>query len=957
MFPAAAIAFAQPMLLWALALLPVLWWLLRFTPPRPRALAFPPVRLLLGLESEEETPVTSPWWLTALRVALAGLVILALAAPVLRPEPPLAPAGGPAVILVDNGWASGEDWKARANVLAHEVERARAADRPVVLVPTDSYGPSAASLPEPAANTAERLAGLAPLPLPPDRLGALRHAESAVAGIIPAEVIWLSDGIDHGNAGEFMRRLGEFSEGSPSVYLPELARAPLVIDAPRHDAKGIEVTLHRAAPGARHAGILRASARNGRFLGEAEFALPAGEITTTLRIDMPLELRNEIARVEIAGARSAAAVRLLDDAWQRRRTGLATGESRDIAQPLLSPLYYAERALAPFTELNVAKGRNLALSVQSLLDAQVGMIVMTDVGHIADAPRQQLAAWVEQGGVLVRFAGPRLASGADDLVPVRLRAGGRTLGGTLSWSEPQMLGEFDPSGPFAGMAAAPEVTVRQQVLAEPDIELSERTWARLADGTPLVTAARRGRGLIVLFHVTANTSWSNLPLSGLFVDMLRRISELAPPSVSPAGAAGAAGGARGPAGPAAPQIADGEAAGDQPATLPPVRMIDGFGAFADPPATAQPISVAEIPALVASADHPPGLYGHGEALRALNLLPPAVALTAISGLPQGFALRSYSRAEPFPLKPWLLLAALVLLFADLCAILAMSGLRLARRTGVRAAVLALAILLPAGPTPVRAQQSAADEFALKATLQTRLAYVLTGNADIDRTSRLGMAGLSRALSERTALEPGEPMAVDVARDELAFFPLLYWAIDPDMPPPDAGVLARIDAYMKQGGTILFDTRDQAESAAAPGAASGPGAQALQRLLAGIDVPVLEPVPPDHVLTKAFYLLQDFPGRWEGGLLWVEATPEADPENPRPVRNSDGVSSILVTSNDLAAAWGTDEDGRSLFPVFPGDERQRELAYRTGINIVIYALTGNYKADQVHVPALLERLGQ
>ncbi|HZP20344.1 MAG TPA: DUF4159 domain-containing protein, partial [Bauldia sp.] len=69
------------------------------------------------------------------------------------------------------------------------------------------------------------------------------------------------------------------------------------------------------------------------------------------------------------------------------------------------------------------------------------------------------------------------------------------------------------------------------------------------------------------------------------------------------------------------------------------------------------------------------------------------------------------------------------------------------------------------------------------------------------------------------------------------------------------------------------------------------------------------------------------------------------------------STILITENDFAAAWATDENGNYLFPTVPTDPRQREMAYRAGVNIVMYTLTGNYKADQVHVPALLERLGQ
>ena len=123
----------------------------------------------------------------------------------------------------------------------------------------------------------------------------------------------------------------------------------------------------------------------------------------------------------------------------------------------------------------------------------------------------------------MRFAGTRLAAGDDDLTPTALRRGGRTLGGALSWETPKHIAPFDKDSPFFGLAAPDEVTVSRQVLAEPEPGLAAKTWARLADGTPLVTAARRGKGLIVLFHVTADTTWSNLPISGLFVDMLRRV--------------------------------------------------------------------------------------------------------------------------------------------------------------------------------------------------------------------------------------------------------------------------------------------------------------------------------------------------------------------------------------------------------------------------------------------------
>jgi hypothetical protein len=216
------------------------------------------------------------------------------------------------------------------------------------------------------------------------------------------------------------------------------------------------------------------------------------------------------------------------------------------------------------------------------------------------------------------------------------------------------------------------------------------------------------------------------------------------------------------------------------------------------------------------------------------------------------------------------------------------------------------------------------------------------------------------LAQRTALEAGDPVGLDPARDELAFYPLIYWPVVPGAPKPSREALEHIDSYMKQGGTVLFDTRDAVEAPPGPGGeARAPGMVALRNILSSLDIPELEPIARDHVLTKTFYLLKDFPGRFASGQLWVEATQtESEDEQPnRPARAGDGVSSIIITSNDLAGAWALRPDGQAMLPLVSGEPRQREFAFRAGVNIVMYTLTGNYKADQVHIPALLERLGQ
>jgi Domain of unknown function (DUF4159) len=450
----------------------------------------------------------------------------------------------------------------------------------------------------------------------------------------------------------------------------------------------------------------------------------------------------------------------------------------------------------------------------------------------------------------------------------------------------------------------------------------------LADGTPLVTGARLERGVVALFHVSPDATWSNLPISGSFVEMLRRVVQLAATSPSNTKTTVTA--------------------------LPPLRTLSAQGRLIQPPATVEPIE----PASSISFQHPPGLYGITEAFTARNLFKPETRFApfTLGDDWKNVTRAAYITAEERDLRGPLFGFALGLIALDAIAVLWMAGaFSQFRRRFITASafILAAAIMLPLHDA--RADQvSEAD--AIDAISQTRMAYVETGNSAIDDVTKAGIEGLNMFIASRTALEPGAPKAVDPASDELAFYPVIYWPIDPNSPMPSAAALSKIDTYMKDGGTVLFDTRDELLTGFDPASAS-PATLRLRDMLAGMNVPALEPVPTDHVLTKAFFILQDFPGRYRGGPLWVEANAKTGADPARPVRALDGVTPIMITGNDLAAAWAADQFGEPLYATIPNDPDQRLYAYRAGVNIMMYALTGNYKSDQVHVPALLERLGQ
>jgi hypothetical protein len=950
------IAFLSPLLLGGLLALPLIWWLLRAIPPSPQRIAFPPTRILVGIENREKTPAKTPWWLTLIRMAAAALVILALAEPVLNPNRETALTGsGPVVLVVDNGWPAAPQWSQRTFMMERLIAEAESQSRPVMIVPTANATKSVNLRIEAPSTARSTAAAVQPQPFAPDRPAIAKAIASALGGASGASVVWLADGIDHDDETRaFADRLKGLASAGLAVIETGPGQEALGASATVVGGGRLEAQVLRAEAGGARGGTLHALSGRGQRLGSTTFKLGVGETRATASFDLPLELRNQVTRIEIDSERSAGAVHLLDARSQWHRVGLFASESREQAQPLLAPLYYIERALAPFTELAKSDVVNLPSAIDAILKRNVSVLMLADIGVLPPEVHDRLADWVKKGGVLVRFAGPRLEKGGDDLLPVALRLGGRTLGGALSWSSPQALAPFGDDGLFAGLPVPPEVLVNRQVLADPaGLTADVKVWARLKDGTPLVTAARRGDGQVVFFHVTANSDWSNLPLSGLFVEMLRRITSLGRLGGAPEGTGGA-------------DVQD-TAATANADVLSPLQVLDGFGLLKNPPPTTQGIAASKIADARPNAENPPGYYGPAGAPRALNLVTPKTLLKPLPALPAGAERRLYQGNTTQPLKPQLLAAAMALLFADILAVLLLQagGFAMMRRARRAAAMLAVAAIgagallaFTAGPADAQASPTArADVTAVKATSKVTFAYVVTGDATADDASRRGIIGLNRELAKRTAVEPGEPFAVNIETDEIAFFPVLYWPVLPNARPLSQAVLAKIDAYMKEGGMIIFDTKDTGQGMPSGYNLRGDGTTPLQRMLGNLDVPRLEPVPEHHVLTKSFYLLRTFPGRFEGGSLWVEAETPRDSDQGRQARRVDGVSSILITSNDLASAWAVDEAGRPLYPVVPGGERQREYAYRVGINIIMYVLTGNYKADQVHVPALLERLGQ
>ena len=447
------LAFTAPLVLAALAGLPLLYYLLRITPPRPRQVPFPPLRLISRPAPDETRRRVAPlWWLLLLRLAIAACIILAMAGPVLESAPRRATAAGPLLVVLDDGWPAAPSLARRASRRpAERIERGRTAfapdrrrrdlgrrarDRRRPTPPRRSTGCARSSpcLHSPTAGRARR---------DPE----IRRGPSAIA-----DIVWIADGIE-------ARPCARLREGRSRRSRSERSS--------RRSADPVRALAGAAKPSRPPSKCACCvAAYQGPATGRSARARPQGARRSARRLsisparprrkakfDLPVELRNEIARLEIADEHSAGAVSLLDERWRRRRVGLVSGETADVVAAAAGARLLSRKGACALRR----RARGTARRHRSGPRPARGPCRGDDprrCRHGAGPRMTNCKHFVEDGGILLRFAGTRLAASSDDLVPVRLRRGGRVLGGAMSWETPKQLAPFERASPFFGLAVA-----------------------------------------------------------------------------------------------------------------------------------------------------------------------------------------------------------------------------------------------------------------------------------------------------------------------------------------------------------------------------------------------------------------------------------------------------------------------------------------------------------------------
>jgi hypothetical protein len=918
------LSFLQPIILLAFISLPLLWLILRVTPPPPKVIKIPTFRFIKELKPEDHTSKDTPLWLLLLRLLAISLIIFGFAGPVLNAQSYLK-GQLPPRIVIDNSWQGAAAWDsmiAKGVAIAEEAGRENLNIR-ITLTADDLTARSWLGNEMGAKEASARLKALEPQSWPADYKALTETLEKDKKSY---HSYFLSGGLYQETQEDFFELLVE--RGGLDIFIPSETTLPYVLsndnkklNSDDHEG-GLYATL-KAAHSSQTARPLTINALdNGNGIIDRLKITPDmwdnenDKIEADIHFDLPAKLVSKVQRLQLGDQRTAASTLIVDPALSRKSIGLVKVMGEKDNKAYIGPAFYLNRALSPYADITEGP-------LSEILKSQPDIIILPD--DIASFSEQlnDMQDWLEKGGILIRFSGPRLlenaqgastvSSSLNQFLPLSLRRGGRSMGGELSWESAMPLAEFSEDSLFFGLPKAEDVKIKQMVLAEPGDYLDSRSWARLEDGTPIVTYDTRGNGLIVLFHVTATPDWSTLPLSGLYVEMLKRIIDLS----------------------AMPKDQRSELGDRANVNLSPIYTLGGYGQIQSPSPAIKPLSaLLDEKNITLSLSIPPGLYAGQGLSKTLNLGNKITDMTILNAdnLPRASALQYYQSSKEERPGSLILYIALLLLTADLAACFLFVGKKGALSKAVGKSIIVAGVTLFMLSSASAAQASEYLERNMSEYADNfYLAFIRSEDENLNNTVEKGLEELAITLNMRTSAEPVGIISLDVNNDELSFFPLIYWPVVSGQSALDVTTMNKIQNYLDHGGMILFDV--QSSGALDTNTTN----EDLRRLIGRLNIAPLEIVPEGHALSRSFYLLDNYPGLHPDYPVWVEQKEDT--------RIADA-GSVLIGSNQWAHSWARGSGSN-----------QEEMAMRFGVNLVMYALTGNYKTDQVHVKHILERLGE
>lgn len=897
--------FSSPWLLATILFLPLLWWILKVLPPKPKKHGFGGAYFLEDLTTTEKTSQTTPWWILLIRTLAILCFILAFAAPQEKTTK-YQPSDTPLLIIIDNDWASSQQWQMMQNQARLLIEENMDYKQNVAVLTTTPFDEQVEEIviQNTRKEALENINSLHPIALEARYDRILNAFERST---LPDDlaIFYFNNNVTTQKELNLLNHLD--THAALTLFDQEQEKAPLYWFSQKQN----RLVLQRLYSNQKSETV-QIHVKDDKNALLASLTKNFEEDSSYIDIDFS-EIPNEIAMqmrlLTIDGQKHAAAHYWQKSNYSSKSIGIITSSTAlDIKQDdYLNPYLYLQKALSPY--------HHVALGTLPTLIEKSDVLILADTTQLSNEDVDTIEGFIQHGGIFIRFADSYLAKGdLNELSPVELRNTDREFESVLSWQTPQHLTSFPENSPFAYLAVPDDISVSKQIVATPSLDLLDKALALLEDGTPLITAKKDGQGWMVLYHVSATPEWSTLPLSGLFLKQLRILVDLS--------------------------SAASQQTTSSNKTIKLKEQIDAYGDLVPAQGNELPLTLPLSEDFSPSTRTPIGIYGNAQIIKNINLgdYLKIHSSTLENDVRTGFTFETYKNALNIDYKPYLLMLACFLFLCDLLYI------ALFNRGFI--SLVFLAFLTVSAAHPAQAQSN--NE---QITSATYLGYIKTGDPHIDRLSQRGLETLMQETIKRTSADLAGVSAIDIMTDSLQPYPLIYWPVTsnahayPTVLPRDT--VEKIQHYFDKGGILLIDTRDQYGETNDGDMTYGANTQIMKRLFYHMQTPPMIKLPGDHVLTRSFYLLSDLPGLYKGTGLWIAVTPQS---------KNDGVTPLIIGGNDWISAWAKNDRNIPIIPISgQHGEQQREHAYRFGVNLILYALTGNYKDDQMHIPFILERL--
>ncbi|MDC3091076.1 DUF4159 domain-containing protein [Rickettsiales bacterium] len=882
---------------------PVFWKILRTLPLSPKLIKFPAIKIIANEQSIDQSPAKLSYPIVLLRLLILTFIIFAISQPIINKQDS-SPKNY--LIILDNSWISSTTWNKKIEDIKNLISTNESIKNKYSIITTTEYDKNKVFklFNKNSDEIKKILFSLKPLSWNPN-YDLIRNELIGLDEKFDS-IYWFTEKVVNKQKISLIENIGE--RNLKVVASSETLIPPILKLRKRGDEEyEFEIThpLNIFSKGTIDCYDLKKRLLY-RIDYESESKKNEDKFITKVKATIPISIKNKIGFFQMSNQKSPVSVVLLSESNRKKNIGITRYGNQGIQSEFAGGNYYVKKALEK--NYNIWEG-----SLEKLLNEEIQIIFIDDLYTVKSNLESKLLTWISNGGTLIKFGGEKLANDISNesfnTINDYLSLTGEIvdLNNKLSIKKTMKVSEIESLSPFYGLEISNEVEVKKYLQTRSNLSKDELDiWMKLENGTPLVSSFPYSKGRLIFFHLPLNNSWSNFSLSYSFLDILERIV--------------------------------GQTKGinsKKDRFLKPYLTLGGFGDLQKP--SSQNLSLKnfnENKEIKINYFHPPGLYKDSDGIISLNMSNHLDQTFKLYKFDDNYISEIIDTDKSKSLMPILLMISILLFMIETFITLFQRQLIIFDKKLLLRRFIFLFIIIYSNFS------IAATDKYIPEYMENRIGYILSGNEQIDNLSENGLNVISRFVSAKTASIFDTPKSIALDKDNLYFYPLIYWPIISNLNEIKVEEKKKIESFIEDGGLLLIDCNIEKSSLEFSMCFRN-----IEFFFRTMQISKFTLLNNKNPISKSFYLLNSFPGRRNNDVYVAYNNS----------KSTDNAASIILGDNYWAEAWAKDEQNRYIFPLLENMENQRLLSLRFGLNLIIYALTGNYKTDQVHIPEILKRM--